>query len=152
MIRALFISLILTLHAVAVGPAPSPPPDSVIVAASKVWDGSRVHEGLRDPYLVEVAQDHADYMARVDQQGHQRFKQRAARIRRDLMLSPTEVCAETWIWQEYDRPLELGKELFRCWEQSSGHWSVVSQPHRRYGDGLAKSTTGIWYGCVIVAD
>ncbi len=142
-------------------PLPAPPlpqADSVLVAAAKLFPGVRFHEGTRDPLLTRLAQENADQQARLGAQGHYRWQQRYDQIRRQLGMRAVEVSAETWRWQANAPASEIGAEMFRTWRQSAGpypwanHWGVVSTPHMRYGDGLAKSTRGIWYGVIIIAD
>lgn len=142
-------------------PTPAPPlpqADSVLVAAARIFPGVRFHEGVRDPTLTRLAQQNADQQARRGQQGHYQWQQRYDQIRRQLGMRAVEVSAETWRWQANAPMAEIGVEMFRTWRQSNGpypladHWGVVSKPHRRYGDGLAKSRRGIWYAAVIVAD
>lgn len=170
--RLLTATLILLLippaPAPATGPhAPPAPLDSPLVAAARLFPGVRFHEGTRDPLLTRLAEQYASQMASIDSQsrgsgrrraGHFGWDERYATIRRELGMRAVEVSAESWPWQAGAPIREIGAEMFRTWRQSHGpypaadHWGVVAAPHRRYGDGLAKSRTGIWYACIIVAD
>ncbi|WP_455387610.1 hypothetical protein [Petrachloros mirabilis] len=157
MIRAIFIIVLLFLSTPAVpaaGPfAPAPPSDSVIVAAAKVYPGVRFYEhAMRDPILVEMAQQNANTMARTNLQNHWNWERRFQYLLGRFGMRGAEVCAETWPEQANASAEEIGKEFFDCWRYSTGHWSVVSRPHKRFGDGLARSNRGIWYGCLIVTD
>ena len=141
--------------------------DSTMVAAAKVFPGVRFHEGVRDPLLTRLAQEYASEMASINsqskgwgrrRQGHFGWDARYATIRSQLGMKGVEVSSETWKWQANAAMAEVGAEMFRTWRQSNGpypyadHWGVVSKPHKRYGDGLARSRAGIWYGTIIVAD
>lgn len=141
-------------------PAPEPEPEkSVLVAAAERFPGVKFHHGRRSDFLVELAQGYAQYMAKLDSQaGHAGWDFRYRRIWAALGMRAVEVTAESWDRQANAPMDEIGDEMFRTWRQSDGpppkadHWGVVSEPHTLYGDGLAKSQTGIWYACIIVAD
>jgi len=130
-----------------------PPEESPLVEAARIYPGVRFHEGVRDPLLVQLAQDCADLLVRngeaeYAQDGHPGWDERFHEIRKALGMTGVEVTAMA-------RPGEgddIGHEVFYDWERSAGHWRVVSTPHKRYGDGLAKSQNGIWYATVVVAD
>ena len=104
------------------------------------------------PLLMELASDHACHQAQTGRQGHQGFSQRAATIARKLGLSAAEICAESWPEQRNDSMLALGWEMFKCWRQSPGHWSVASRQHKYWGGAMRLSPNGIWYATIIVAD
>ncbi len=123
-----------------------------LVAAGREYPGVRVFEGEPHELLALLAEEHAARMASTGRQGHQGWPGRFSRIAREMGLKGTEICAESWYWRSHD-PLEtIGAEMFHSWQQSSGHWSVASSPHRYWGAGMARSRRGIWYACVIVAD
>jgi hypothetical protein len=154
-LRAIFILCVVFSRAVAADlpVAPPPPLDSALIAEAKVHPGVRFDEGWRDPFLVSLAQGYSDQMARMGSQGgHRGWSGRYGEIRRVLNMRGVEVTAESWPWQVNDPPVALARDAFRSWSYSSGHWRVVSTPHRRYGDGLAKSKQGVWFTTIIVAD
>jgi len=127
--------------------------DSVLVTAGRHYPGVRFYEGLRDPLLVDLAQTYAEQMANINSQsnrgeGHFGWDERRTKIRRELGLKGNEVSAEIHPWESG----ELGQNAFHDWQRSSGHWAIVSQPHDRYGDGIAKSRQGVVYVVIIVAD
>jgi hypothetical protein len=140
-------------------PLPEPP----LIAVAQVYPGVRFHEGERDNLLVALAQGYADEMAAINSQsrrgqGHFGWARRYERIRAELNMKAVEVSAQSDN-RLADAPLDaVAENLFDSWRQSDGpppkadHWGVVSKPHARYGDGLARSTRGVWFGCVIAAD
>lgn len=144
-IRSLIFLLLLILPAQAA--------DSPLVAAARLYPGVRFHEGVRDPLLVGMAQEAADAMARRGERGyrwdgHPGWSQRHAEIRRTLRMTGVEVSA-------MERPGEgddIAREAFNDWKQVPGHWRVVATPHKRFGDGLARSRRGVWFAAVVVAD
>ncbi len=115
--------------------------------AGRRYSGVRVFNGDRHPLLQELAQGHAEYMATRNRGGHQWFLSRFDRVAGELSMVATEICAQSWTWQAESPLVELGEEMFRCWEQSPGHWRVASSPHVFYG-----AWRGIWFACVLVAD
>jgi hypothetical protein len=103
--------------------------------------------------LDKLAQQHAEYMARVQVQGHQGFPRRAAEAQRATGLcAVAEVAAETWEWQRDATPAEQWAEYVQCWRQSPGHWSVARVRHKLVGTGSARGQNGVWYGVILAAD
>lgn len=125
---------------------------TVLVRVGLEYPGARICRSEYDTLLASLAQDHANYMARVDRQGHQHFQSRYQRVREELGLSAVEICAESWPDQRDSSMWEIGQEMFECWQQSSGHWAVASRVHKRFGDGLAQGASGVWYACLLAAD
>jgi uncharacterized protein YkwD len=100
-----------------------------------------------------MATRHAKYQADHRQQGHQLFAERVAELRKTMGNSTfAEIAAESWAEQKDDSPRALGDELFKCWKQSPGHWSVASKKHVFFGADMAMGSNGVWYGCILVAD
>jgi hypothetical protein len=131
--------------------------ESPLIDAAKIYSGVRFQEGIRDAWLVQVAQKYSEQMAAINSQsyrgeGHFGVEKRYADIRQKYGMKGNEVTAESWYWKT-NYPIDIiAKEMYDSWHYSSGHWSVVSKPHKMYGDGLAKSRQGIWYATIIVAD
>jgi hypothetical protein len=110
-------------------------------------------ESPRHAYLDKLAQGHAEYMARVQVQGHQGFDGRFHAARRGTgCRAVAEICAECWPWQSEATPAEQWAEYVKSWRQSPGHWSVARVKHRYVGIGSAKGRNGVWYGCLIAGD
>jgi hypothetical protein len=129
---------------------------SPLVEAAAIYPGVRFQEGTRDAALVAMAQDAADTMARRGDRayrfsGHPGWDGRFRRINA-MGLRGVEVSAFSWPDTSPEPTPEILRELFFDWQRSPGHWRVVSTPHARYGDGLARSRTGTWFAAVIVAD
>lgn len=138
--------------------------ESPLVDAARIYPGVRFYEGRRDSWLTQVAQKYSEEMAAINSQsinkswrnpmgeGHFGVEQRYADIRQKLGMKGNEVTAESWYWQSNSSMNKIAEGMFDAWKYSSGHWNVVSKPHKLYGDGLAKSRQGIWYATIIVAD
>ncbi len=111
---------------------------------------------LRSPRHVtlnKLAQEHANTMARVQRQSHDGFNRRFERARRELNIAEaSEICAESWDHQEFASRRELWKEAVKCWQTSPGHWRTASVRHYKIGVGLAKSSRGVWYMCLLAVD
>jgi len=123
-----------------------------LIEAGNAFPGVQCLDGMLHLLLQELAQGHADYMARVKQQGHQNFSQRHTTIRDELGMRAAEICAESWDRQR-EAPLdEIAREMFRSWRQSPGHWAVVCTPHDLYGAAMSRGANGIWYACILVGD
>jgi hypothetical protein len=124
-----------------------------LIEAGKVFPGAHVCESELHPALQAMATRHAQYQASHNQQGHQLFDSRVAELRKTMTnQSFAEIAAESWARQKDDSKLALGTEMFTCWKQSPGHWSVASKKHQFFGADMAMSSSGIWYACIIVAD
>ena len=105
------------------------------------------------PFLMQLASEHANYMARIGVQGHQEFDSRFQKIiQAGVGRTAAEICAESWDWQVSESMYALGWEMFKCWSQSPGHWSVASKKHIYFGAAMAKGSNGVWYSCIIVAN
>jgi len=124
-----------------------------LIEAGKGFNGAHVQESEIHPLLMGMATRHANYQALHNTQGHQLFQQRVTELQQTMgQYVYAEIVAESWVRQVNDTPLELGTEMFRCWEKSSGHWSVASKKHKYFGADMAKGKSGVWYACVLVAD
>lgn len=124
-----------------------------LIEAGKGFLGAHVHESEIHFLLMEMATRHARYQALKNTQGHQLFQQRVEELYRTMgQYEYAEIAAESWVRQAHDTPLELGTEMFKCWEQSPGHWSVASKKHKYFGADMAQGKSGVWYACIIVAD
>lgn len=129
-----------------------------LIAAGLAFNGARVCESAWHPVLAEMAQEHAEYMARYGQ-GHQGFESRARQI---FGLwpdaDPREICDQSWEPAAGDTPLSIGKQMFDGWfqvrnqEGPEGHWFVASRKWDHYGAGITRGHNGTWYCCVIVAN
>ena len=100
--------------------------------------------GRLSPILVEEAQSHSRYQARIRLQGHHNWENRFHRINTRLSngLIACEVCAESWPGEGL---LQGAIECVRCWRLSSGHWSAVRGYHNCYGYDIERGSNGIWY-------
>jgi hypothetical protein len=123
-----------------------------LIHAGQRFPGAQVCDSELHPLLVKLAGDHAEYQALHRTQGHQLFPARFERIRAAGLGSATEICAESWPWQTFASPDELGMEMFASWQKSPGHWAVASSRHRYYGVGISRGKDGVWYACIIAAD
>lgn len=131
--------------------------DSPLVAAGRAYPGVKCLDGLRDPLLVDLAQDCANRLAASGERaywrdGHPGLNARFGIIRQRLGMDPDEVSAFSWPDAATEPTQAIASGLFYDWQRSSGHWAVVSKPHARFGDGLAKSRNNVWYGVIITAD
>ncbi len=98
-----------------------------------------------------LAQDHANYMARVERQGHQGWENRVKILRKQFPKDNfSEVCAESWPNQSDDFNI-LMDEFFKCWKQSKGHWNAIKRGSF-FQLGLAKGKNGVWYCCLILKE
>lgn len=124
-----------------------------LVCGGEMPEPARVFDSPRHEVLMQLAQAHAEHMARVQVQGHQGFDCRyRAAIEATGCRRVAEICAETWPEQCNASADAIWGEYVNSWRQSPGHWSVARARHRLVGAGTARGTNGVWYGCVIVAD
>lgn len=135
-----------------------PPPDeSPLVLGARLYPGVHFQEGVRDDLLVRLAEDCTKLLVRNGpwgywRDGHPRWDARYREIRSKLRMKAVEVTAQADA-NLADAPEEaIVRNLYDAWRQSSGHWGVISKPHKRYGDWIAVTKSGIWYGTIIVAD
>jgi hypothetical protein len=101
-------------------------------------------DGELDANLLKEAESHSAHQARIRVQGHHRWGARFPRISALLPrgLVAREVCAESWPGEGL---VEAAVECVRCWRLSSGHWSAVRAPQRRFGYDMKRGSNGIWY-------
>jgi len=123
-----------------------------LIDAGLAYRGAHVCESEPHDLLQSLARGHAQYQATKRRQGHQRFQERFDAIYEALGLSAAEIAAESWGRQRNDPLPEIGTEMFRCWEQSPGHWRVASARHKYFGADMAQGDNGVWYACILVAD
>lgn len=116
------------------------------------YPGANVCKSKPHPLLMELAAKQANYQASICVQGHQNFMERFNAVQQAGLGHATEICAESWPWQTNDSMNDLGWEMFKCWSQSPGHWSVACKQHKYFGADMAKGRNGVYYACIIVAD
>ena len=146
----------------ALGDTPSndsPPPPPIPNSSRALPDtfrypGGDVLRSRRDATLTAFAQRHSEEQARRSRQGHDvgtpfsvRFRQLCDTLGNAMYR---EICAESWPEQSGDSAADLWREMFHCWQQSPGHWSVASVTHEAFGAGIAQSArNGVWYATII---
>jgi hypothetical protein len=123
-----------------------------LLSASKAFPGAHCCEGQQHPLLMALAIEQATRQANLRQQGHQGFDARFQRVAQTLGMGAAEIAAESWPEQRNAYAYDLGMEMFKCWSQSPGHWSVASKPHKYWGGAIRQGCNGIWYATILVAD
>jgi SAM-dependent methyltransferase len=131
--------------------------DSVLLACAKSYPGARFYRGERNNYLVAMAQETAEELARDGERayrwdGHPDWEQRFHEIRATLGLTGCEISARSWPTTSAELTSQIAYQLLYDWERSAGHWQVISESHTMFGEGTARSRTGVWYAVVVVAD
>ncbi len=109
---------------------------------------------VSSPILKEEAQDHSNYQARIQVQGHQQWDSRFHRIMSRLLgrgtpALPKEVVAESWPNQNL---IDSCIDCVASWRQSPGHWDAVRSLHTTYGYDIQRGNNGIWYATGIFAN
>jgi hypothetical protein len=136
------------------------PTDALSETAEAMLEAGRLYKGAEcadspiHPLLQSLAVNHATYMARHCQGGHQRFNQRLHAIIKQFGYSvrSSEIAARSWRRQANDPLPEVGREMWKSWEGSDVHWPVASRRHDAIGLDMARGRDGIWYGTVLVID
>lgn len=124
-----------------------------LIEAGKKYPDAKVCQSEPHPLLMELAKQHAKYMASIGVQGHQNFNTRFQKIiQAGVGVTAAEICAESWSWQKGESMETLGEEMFRCWRKSPRHWSVAKKQHKYFGCDMSRGLNGVWYACIIVAD
>lgn len=121
-------------------------PNGLLIAAGQRLGVLSLATGKQHPVLQAKAQEHAQYQADHQQQGHQLWDQRYPELYR---LIPDcgefqEVCAESW---PEDTKSEAAEEMYNSWRQSPGHWGTVNGRCDFWGYAMVKGQNGIWYAC-----
>lgn len=105
----------------------------------------RCHDGL-----VEAAEDHSEYQARIGVQGHHRWESRFHQVRSVASAQEaSEVVAESWPNQNM---IDSCIDCVASWRHSPGHWRAVRGRHRLFGYDIRRGRNGIWYGTGIFAN
>lgn len=125
-----------------------------LIAAGRAYSGALVCYSPKNPILMQSAQDHAEYQAKWQRQGHQNWEQRKMLIQAKVPGNVEEICAESWppAFCRDPSPEGIGREMFASWRASPGHWSVASRLHGSYGAGIARGSNGVWYATIQVSD
>jgi hypothetical protein len=129
-------------------------PSAGLIQAGVLYDGANVCFSTPHHLMMKLATEHAVSMAASHHQSHNGFDQRYALMQKEITdcISFAEICAESWSWQADDSMEDLGKEMFKCWEQSEGHWKIASVKHKYFGCDMKRGSNNIWYACIIVGD
>jgi hypothetical protein len=124
-----------------------------LLAAAKDFPGVRVHESIWSPILAASALANSALCCDLHRGGHHKWSERSQKLHgQGLATCFGEINAESWKHQENDTPADLWAEAFRCWKQSRAHWFVAKEPHKLFGAAIAKSSQGIFYMTIVVAD
>jgi hypothetical protein len=124
-----------------------------LIQAGLAFTGAHVCESEQHPLLMDMATRHAQYQADHRQQGHQKFQERVEELYQTMgKYQYAEIAAESWERQKDDSMFDLGTEMFTCWRQSAGHWSVAKEKHKYFGADMRMGKDNIWYACIITGD
>jgi hypothetical protein len=105
----------------------------------------RCHKGL-----AKAAEQHSEYQARIQVQGHHRWEQRFHQVRSVTDANgASEVVAESWPDQSM---IDSCIDCVASWRQSPGHWGAVRGRQRLFGYDIRRGRNGIWYGTGIFAN
>lgn len=101
-------------------------------------------QGRAEPVLLDEAEQHSRYQARIRLLGHHGWAARARRITSRLQTgsSASEVCAESWTGS---RLVTACLDCVNAWRHSSGHWSAVSARQPAFGYDICRGSNGVWY-------
>jgi len=124
-----------------------------LIEAGKIFPGVKVCESPNHPLLMDLAQKHSQYMAKVQRLGHQNFQSRYELIKDMLDMGASEIAAMSWFDDPQDLSLnKVAEEMYKSWRSSAGHWKVASVKHAFAGYGMEKGLNGIWYSTILTAD
>jgi len=135
--------------------------ESPLVSAARLYSGVEFYNGKREALLVDLAQQTVDTLASQNMHkywpgrggdGHPDWDRKRIIISNKFGMKGVEVTAISWPYKSEKITAEITRGLFYDWQRSAGHWNVISKQHEIYGDAVARSNSGIWYGCIIVAD
>jgi hypothetical protein len=105
----------------------------------------RCHRGL-----AKAAEQHSEYQARIQVQGHHRWESRFHQVRSVTNANgASEVVAESWPNQNM---IDSCIDCVASWRQSPGHWGAVRGRQRLFGYDIRRGRNGIWYGTGIFAN
>lgn len=121
----------------------------LIIEAGKEMGVQSIKSGRYDQTLQDEAEQYAKQMAEICRQdGHGGWDRRMNRLIKKLpQYSYQEITAESWSWQDNKAS---APEMFKCWRQSPGHWSVANGNCAVYGYAMARGRNNIYYGVGIV--
>jgi hypothetical protein len=131
-------------------------PPGTITQRTMVW-AVRIHPespastaGRCDRTLSQAAEQHSEYQARIEVQGHHRWETRFRQVRaRTNAREASEVVAESWPNQNL---IDSCIDCVDSWRHSPGHWRAVRGRHRLFGFDIRRGRNGIWYGTGIFAN
>ena len=90
-----------------------------------------IFDSPRHPALDAMARRNCETQARLNRQGHHDWDRRYRELAATMGPGKyAEICAESWPWQAGESETALWAEMFKCWKQSPGHWSVAKGRHR----------------------
>jgi hypothetical protein len=131
-------------------------PPGTITQRTMIW-AVRIHPeapastaGRCNPALTEAAEQHSEYQAEIQVQGHHRWEARYQQVRsRTQAGEASEVVAESWPNQNL---VDSCIDCVASWRYSPGHWRAVRGRQRLFGYDIRRGRNGIWYGTGIFAN
>lgn len=123
-----------------------------LISASLPIKAVKCFEGERNELLMRLAAEHTASMCKRDRQDHRNFQTRYNTIQKQLQCHATEVCCESWPWNE--EPQDAAADMFESWEKSEGHWGIIIRKHDFFGCAMQRCEGGmkVWYATILVAD
>lgn len=95
--------------------------------------------------LTYLAKEHANSMARRQQQDHNGWEHRYRKITW-AYNEVSEICAESWPGQSQS---EAAAGCWKDWATSPSHWRTANGKPLLYGVAMSQGRNGIWYVCII---
>ena len=121
-------------------------PNTILIQTGRDIGVLSLRTGVQHPVLQAMAEEHAEFQARVQQQSHRDWGQRVLLLRQRMPNCNefAEVVNESWPGQDVNA---AAKEMYASWKKSPGHWSCVNGRCNYWGYTMVRGKNGVWYAC-----
>lgn len=121
-----------------------------LVNALKAQHVESTESGESDDAIVQIAKEHAEWMAANNNLTHDGFEDRQAKAISEV--SDVRNFAEVVAMNGEETAQDAAASMVQQWLHSRPHRLIINGHHDLYGYAMAQNDSGKWYACGFLCD